>query len=193
MMVTEWSFPALDSGLPCTKGAGQRFRTQAERTQATDTYARTILSLSFMIGYDYFMWVDQPVLGISSAFPENSNYGITNEDGVPYAGLVRVLSKINLQDAPHIHRTGKTGIPAPATAAEAKPPDEPVGTEWVLWNKSDKALLAGPAYLPVKSGKPFSWAVRDGKRWRNVPTGANGTLARLPERAKHRSGPTPEP
>jgi hypothetical protein len=148
MMVTEWSFPALDSGLPCTKGAGQRFRTQAERTKATDIYARTILSIPFMIGYDYFMWVDQPALGISTAFPENSNYGITNEEGVPYPGMVRVLSKINLHDAPAIRRTGETGIPAPKASETAKPPKAPAGTEWVLWNQSGEFLPAGPVVLP---------------------------------------------
>jgi agarase len=148
MMVTEWSFPALDSGLPCTKGAGQRFRTQAERAEASNIYARTILSIPFMIGYDYFMWVDEPALGISTPFPENSNYGIINEDGAPYPLLVKALSTINLKDAPAIHRTGETGIPAPAATEVAKPPKAPKGTEWVLWNQSGEALPAGPVVLP---------------------------------------------
>ncbi|MDQ0291093.1 hypothetical protein [Oligosphaera ethanolica] len=93
-IITEWSFPALDSGLPCTKGAGQRFHTQAERSRATDIYARTLLSMPFMIGYDYFMWVDEPALGISTPFPENTNYGMINEDGVPYPGMVKVFKAI---------------------------------------------------------------------------------------------------
>jgi len=84
MLVTEWSFPALDSGLPCTNGAGQRFRTQAERTQATELCAKTFLALPFLIGYDYFMWVDEPKNGISKLFPENTNYGLVSEKGVPY-------------------------------------------------------------------------------------------------------------
>jgi hypothetical protein len=93
-IITEWSFPALDSGLPCTHGAGQRFYTQAERAHATDIYARTLLSMPFMIGYDYFMWVDQPALGISTPFPENTNYGMINEDGEPYPGMVKVFKAI---------------------------------------------------------------------------------------------------
>jgi hypothetical protein len=84
MLITEWSFPALDAGLPSIHGAGQRFRTQAERTQATRLFARTLLSLPFLLGYDYFMWVDEPALGISTPFPEDSNYGLINEDSVPY-------------------------------------------------------------------------------------------------------------
>ena len=114
-IITEWSFPALDSGLPCTKGAGQRFHTQAERSRATDIYARTLLSMPFMIGYDYFMWVDEPALGISTPFPENTNYGMINEDGVPYPGMVKVFkaiqntpAKARMQPCAH-HRTADDG------------------------------------------------------------------------------------
>ena len=45
LLLTEWSFPALDAGMPCTHGAGQRFYTQSERVQASELYARTLLSL----------------------------------------------------------------------------------------------------------------------------------------------------
>lgn len=178
LMVTEWSFPALDSGLPCTKGAGQRFRTQAERSLATDIYARTMLALPFLVGYDYFMWVDQPALGISTPFPENSNYGIINEDGVPYPGLVRVLSKINLGDAVAIRRTGETGI-APAVAAESpQPPAGPEGTEWVLWNRTDENLPLATVAMP-KQGGP-GWSVFRNDRWLPAPSQAAGALAALP-------------
>lgn len=179
MMVTEWSFPALDSGLPCTKGAGQRFRTQAERSEASDIYARTMLALPFLIGYNYFMWVDQPALGISTPFPENSNYGITNEDGVPYPGLVRVLSAINLGDAVAIRRTGETGI-APAVAAEAPgPPAGPEGTEWVLWNQTGENLPLAIAAMP-KLGETSGWSVFRNDRWLPAPSQAAGALAALP-------------
>jgi hypothetical protein len=183
MMVTEWSFPALDSGLPCTKGAGQRFRTQAERAEASDIFARTMLALPFLIGYDYFMWVDQPALGISTPFPENSNYGITNEDGVPYPGLVRVLSKINLGDAVAIRRTGETGI-APAVVAEATgPPVGPEGTEWVLWNRTGENLPLAIVAMPEAAGigkTPFDWSVFRNNQWLPAPSQAAGALAALP-------------
>jgi len=106
ILLTEWSFPALDSGLPCTNGAGQRFRTQAERTLASELYARTLLSLPFCIGYSYFMWVDEPPEGISDAFPEDSNYGLVSESGVPYpltemfASLHRDILAVRTEGAP---------------------------------------------------------------------------------------------
>ncbi len=95
MLVTEWSFPALDSGLPCTGGAGQRFQTQALRTQATELFAKTMLSLPFLVGYDYFMWVDEPAAGISDAFPEDSNYGLINEQGVAYPEITSMFAKLH--------------------------------------------------------------------------------------------------
>ena len=55
LLITEWSFPALDSGLPCQHGAGQRFHTQAERAAATELFAKTMLAAPFFIGYDYFI------------------------------------------------------------------------------------------------------------------------------------------
>ncbi|MCL2103734.1 MAG: hypothetical protein FWH21_01550, partial [Kiritimatiellaeota bacterium] len=95
MLVTEWSFPALDAGLPSVHGAGQRFFTQAERTVATKLFARTMLSLPFLLGYDYFMWVDEPALGISTPFPEDSNYGLINEDGVPYERMTAMFTELH--------------------------------------------------------------------------------------------------
>jgi hypothetical protein len=38
--MTEWSFPALDAGVPSIHGAGQRFRTQAERAKVTEITAQ---------------------------------------------------------------------------------------------------------------------------------------------------------
>ena len=99
MLVTEWSFPALDSGLPCTGGAGQRFRTQRERTQATELFARTMLSLPFFVGYDYFMWVDEPAAGISDAFPEDSNYGLINENGDAYPEITEMFTRLHKEVA----------------------------------------------------------------------------------------------
>lgn len=105
LMVTEWAFIALDSGLPCTNGAGQRFRTQAERAKAARIYAESLLRVPQLIGFDYFMWADEPALGITPAFPENSNYGLVNEENVPYTEMVKALSSVAHQ-AGSLHLEG---------------------------------------------------------------------------------------
>ena len=95
MLITEWSFPALDSGLPCTAGAGQRFRTQKERTAATELFAKTMLASPGLLGYDYFMWVDEPAEGISDAFPEDSNYGLINLNGDAYPEITSMFTRLH--------------------------------------------------------------------------------------------------
>ena len=127
MLITEWSFPALDAGLPSVHGAGQRFRTQAERTAATSLFARTMLSLPFLLGYDYFMWVDEPALGISTPFPEDSNYGLINEDGVPYTLLTEMFAALHreagawrFKPAPQALRPAGRGPRPDAMAAARK-------------------------------------------------------------------------
>lgn len=94
-VITEWSFPALDSGLPCTAGAGMRVDTQAQKADCYAIFANAMADLPFMVGYHYFMWVDEPALGISSTFPEDSNYGLVNEQNVPYRELVERATVIN--------------------------------------------------------------------------------------------------
>ena len=125
MLITEWSFPALDAGLPSVHGAGQRFCTQAERTQATSLFARTMLSLPFLLGYDYFMWVDEPALGISTPFPEDSNYGLINEEGVPYKLLTEMFAALHREagtwrfkpEPPPLTRQKTGPVPKPMTVA----------------------------------------------------------------------------
>ena len=119
MLITEWSFPALDAGVPSVHGAGQRFRTQAERTRATSLFARTMLSLPFLLGYDYFMWVDQPALGISTPFPEDSNYGLVTEDGVPHPPITEMFTGLHREAAAWRFR------PEPAPKTITRPPPQP--------------------------------------------------------------------
>lgn len=122
ILITEWSFPAIDSGLPCTNGAGQRFLTQKERAAATELCAKTFLSLPFLVGYDYFMWVDEPYNGISAAFPENTNYGLVSEKGVPYPEITAVFEKLHNEiEKWHAAPLPEERIPDPADLSW-KPP-----------------------------------------------------------------------
>ncbi len=95
MMITEWSFPALDAGLPCKGGAGMRVDTQAQKALCFEVYQRQMFGLPFMVGSDYFMWVDEPALAISKTFPEDSNYGLVNEQDVPYQTLTETATRVN--------------------------------------------------------------------------------------------------
>ena len=99
LLVTEWSFSALDAGRPCSDGAGQRFRTQAERVAASELCLKTMLSLPFQVGHCWFMWVDQPALGFNKHFHEDCNYGLVSEEGVPYSALTEMFTRLNASGA----------------------------------------------------------------------------------------------
>jgi hypothetical protein len=95
LLLTEWSFPALDAGLPCTHGAGQRVKTQADRAQAAEVLLRTLFSLPFFVGHDFFMWQDDPPLGFNKFFHENCNYGLVNLKDEPYKKLTDTFARLH--------------------------------------------------------------------------------------------------
>ena len=94
VIVTEWSFVALDSGLPCMHGAGQRFFTQRERAQATSVLARTLYAMPECAGYVYFMWSDLPKVGKRGEKSENCNYGLVDANDDPWPEQVAALSEV---------------------------------------------------------------------------------------------------
>ena len=155
-MLTEWSFPALDAGLPSTHGAGQRFLTQAERAKATGIYAKTMLSMPFMVGYDYFMWVDEPKLGISKKFPENSNYGLISEEYKIYTEVVNVFKEIQKEPAKY----RREPLPPPKTKL--------VVGAGALYKKLKNKRLAMKAIQPDKA---FSVVVSEDHRCFRVSNG----------------------
>jgi hypothetical protein len=95
LLITEWSFPALDAGLPSQHGAGMRVDTQAQKAQCYEVMQHLLFRLPFMVGSDYFMWQDEPALGISDTFPEDSNYGLVNEEDRPWPELTAMAGKLN--------------------------------------------------------------------------------------------------
>lgn len=95
IMISEWSFPAYDSGLPCTFGAGMRVDTQTSRAKAFEIYQKALFEMPFLVGSEFFMWVDPPASGILPTYPLNTNYGLVNEKDEPYALLVKAAKNIN--------------------------------------------------------------------------------------------------
>jgi hypothetical protein len=109
ILITEWSFPALDSGLPCQHGAGMRVDTQEQKASCYRIFVNAMADLPFLIGYDYFMWVDEPASGISTSFPEDSNYGLVNEKDEIYEVLVKAATEVNRAAASRHARSAVSG------------------------------------------------------------------------------------
>ena len=122
VIITEWSFVALDSGLPCMHGAGERFFTQRERATATSIFAKTLYALPGCAGYVYYMWCDQPKIGRRSEKSENCNYGLVDVNDNPWPEQVAALSEIQNNPAKWRYEPLPTDKPVvkPTASAVAK-------------------------------------------------------------------------
>jgi len=108
VMITEWSFKAMDSGLPNLRGAGVPVRTQTERADGYERYTTQALSLPFIVGLHWFQYTDQPLEGRARDH-ENSNYGLVTVDDEPYCTLVERMRQVNAR-AQAIASTARFGV-----------------------------------------------------------------------------------
>jgi len=95
LLATEFSYRAVTSGLPNTKGAPVTVFSQADRGRAYAYYAGRCQAAPYIIGYHWFNYMDEPRSGRFDG--ENSNYGLVNERDRPYEKLTRKISRVNGQ------------------------------------------------------------------------------------------------
>ena len=93
IMLTEFSFKAMDSGLPNTKGAGRPVATQADSADGFTRYVHGLIDLPFMVGFHWFEHADEPKEGRFDG--ENSNYGLVTIEDRPWDVLVQKMTEVN--------------------------------------------------------------------------------------------------
>ncbi len=93
IMLTEFSFKAMDSGLPNTKGAARPVATQADRADGFARYVQGLIDLPFMVGFHWFEHADEPKEGRFDG--ENSNYGVVSIEDRPWDILVQKMTEVN--------------------------------------------------------------------------------------------------
>lgn len=93
VMITEFSFKAMDSGLPNTKGAGQPVPTQKDRADRFERFVTGLMRLPYCVGYHWFQWNDQPAQGRFDG--ENSNFGLVKENDEPWELLTQRMAEVN--------------------------------------------------------------------------------------------------
>ena len=134
VLVSEFSFRALDSGLPNTIGAGPWVFSQRGRAQAYLSYVAKLESLPEAIGYHWFRWADEPREGRADG--ENSNYGLVTLTDAPYQAFVAAVTAAN-HAAVDVHRGAQQTISVPR------------GSLWHAWSPQSvlDVLLGGPRWL----------------------------------------------
>ena len=93
VMITEFSFKAMDSGLPNTKGAAKPVATQQDRADGFARYVQALAALPFAVGYHWFEYRDEPKEGRFDG--ENSNYGVVHIDFTPWEVLTARMKDVN--------------------------------------------------------------------------------------------------
>ena len=93
IMLTEFSFKAMDSGLPNTKGAGRAVETQKDRADGFTRYVHGLIDLPFMVGFHWFEHADEPKEGRFDG--ENSNYGLVTIEDRPWDILTQCMREVN--------------------------------------------------------------------------------------------------
>jgi hypothetical protein len=93
IMLTEFSFKAMDSGLPNTRGAGRPVETQKDRADRFMGYVHRLIDLPFMVGFHWFEHADEPKEGRFDG--ENSNYGLVTIEDRPWDILTQCMTQVN--------------------------------------------------------------------------------------------------
>jgi len=93
VMITEFSFKAMDSGLPNTRGAAKPLQTQAQRAERFTHYVEGLASLPECVGFHWFQYSDQPAEGRFDG--ENSNYGLVKGDDSSWDLLTGTMQEVN--------------------------------------------------------------------------------------------------
>jgi len=97
LMVTEFGFRSMDSGLPNTWPPPVLVQptvpTQAARAKKYARYARGWAKRSYFVGHHWFKFMDEPKEGRFDG--ENGNYGLVNIEDEPYGKFVDAVSEVN--------------------------------------------------------------------------------------------------
>jgi len=93
-LVSEFSFKAMDSGLPNTKGAARPVATQEDRANGFATYVEALAGLASCVGFHWFEYRDEPKEG-RRLDGENSNYGVVKIDFTPWETLTKRMQQVN--------------------------------------------------------------------------------------------------
>ncbi|MCL2640522.1 MAG: hypothetical protein FWD53_06740, partial [Phycisphaerales bacterium] len=93
LLIGEFVFRSLDSGLPNTKGAGPKVADQSARAAGMELYVKRAMARPAMVGYHWFEHADEPKEGRFDG--EDSNVGLVTIKDEPYLELTERFKKVN--------------------------------------------------------------------------------------------------
>lgn len=135
ILITEFSWRATENRSDChnSRGADVTVQTQQDRADCFNRYAGVALAQPYIVGYDWFLYHDQPPGGRFDG--EDCNYGLVDIYDKPYEEIVNAVSNMNARAAA-IHAASPVQVPPyePALIADIRLAvvrglDRPLGSE----------------------------------------------------------------
>jgi len=98
MLITEWYAMSLDSGLPCTSGAGFVVETQRERGIFYQNFTLGLLQSHCCVGWQWFMYQDNDPQNLNvDASNRTGNKGIVTNRYEEWTTLLAMMKEVNTQ------------------------------------------------------------------------------------------------
>jgi hypothetical protein len=95
LLVSEFTFRGADTGCPNTVGAPPTVPTQADRAVGYLSYLSAVSSLPFFVGASWYKYSDDCQELPWDKYGEDSNVGVVDGYGRPYAALVQTMRLVN--------------------------------------------------------------------------------------------------
>lgn len=163
VMLTEFSFKAMDSGLPNTRGAGKPVATQQDRADHFDRYVTALARMPFVVGYHWFEHADEPAEGRFDG--ENSNYGLVNGQDDPWVTLVERVTQVNARLEEDHLAASQAGASVPAALPPIRDVPKPADTAVERRAHAQATLPDGVTEVPFEETAPEP-VLRDTERER---------------------------
>ena len=110
IIIGEYSFRAADAGVPNSwPPIFPTYATQADRAAAYRSFVEPLYGAPWIVGDDWFEYVDEPAGGRFDG--EDSNFGVVSTGDVPWQTLVDTMTQV------HAEAPDRVADPAPACLA----------------------------------------------------------------------------
>ncbi len=96
VLLSEWHYGATESGLG---GGARQVKDQHERGEAYRNYVEQTAALGFVVGQEWFSYIDQPLTGrwFEHVNGEKGNIGLVNVAGRPYRDFMDQAAQTNFE------------------------------------------------------------------------------------------------
>lgn len=151
LLVSEFGYRALDSGLPNTWPPFQVvLDTQTQRAAAYQNYVDCLINTGYVVGAHWFEHADEPAIGRSDG--EDDNWGLVTEGDEPYELVVETAATLHDHAFAPLTDPGQLPFACDPVGPQIEPPPSTTST-------TTSTSVVGPTTTTSVAGTPIPSAV----------------------------------